>query len=311
MSLILFKHPWLIALILLLLLSATAVGLYAAFRHYTLQATQNVKTYTATYNRPIQFSGIQSAETTQSFYYDARMGSIHDWYSAEGKMIKKYQPLFEYYNKTLEQQLTAVRKHLNTLDSHQHRQNFLNMHTYLEQEYDRIQLGLRTQVFSMSEGIVHIIDKHPSKKNQLFAQIHSSKRIIKAYISETELKQVKLNQSVEIKTKTTEQFKGKILSISHYPDVTKSETNKSYYEVQISTNGVIPVGTHFQITIPTHLIALPKDVLYDKNAILIKRNEQMVKRIIKYHEKSGMVIISEGLLPGEKVIAQPKNFTLN
>lgn len=308
---ILFKNPWLIALTLLLLLSATAVGLYAAFRHYTLQANQNVKTYTATYNRPIQFSGIQTAETIQSFYYDPRMGNIHDWYSAEGKTIKKDQPLFEYYNKTHEQQLTVIRKHLNTLDSHQHRQNYLNMHTYLEQEYDRLQLGLRTQAFSMSEGIVHIIEKYPSKKHQLIAQIYSPKRVIKAYISEDERKQLKLHQMVEIKSPALEHFKGKILNISQFPDIKKREPNLSYYEVQISTNGALPIGTHFKMTIPTHFIALPKDVLYDKNAILIKRNEQMVKRIIKYREKSGMVIISEGLLPGEKVIAQPKNFTLN
>ncbi|MHD0398495.1 efflux RND transporter periplasmic adaptor subunit [Staphylococcus simulans] len=295
----------------LLLLSATAVGLYAAFRHHTLQANQNVKTYTATYNKPIQFSGIQSAETTQSFYYDAHLGVIHDWYGIEGKMIQKEQPLFEYYNKTIEQRLTAIRKQLNALDSQQHRQNYLSLHHDLEQEYDRLQLELRTQIFSMAEGIVHIIDKYPSQKHQLFAQIHSSKRVIKAYISETDLKPLKLNQTVEIKTQTTDRFKGKILSISHFPDVKERQSSMSYYEVQISTNGVMPVGTHVHITIPTHLIALPKDVLYEKNAVLIKKNEQTVKRIIKYHEKSGMVIISEGLLPGEKVIAQPKNFTLN
>lgn len=311
MSIILFKYPWLIALIFLLLLSATAVGLYAAFRHHTLQANKNIKTYTAAYNHPIQFSGIQSAEITQSFYYDAHLGIIHDWYVIEGKTVKKGQPLFEYYNKTIEQQLTAMRKHLNTLDNHHHRQNFLNVRTYLEQEYIQLQLRLRTQTFSTLEGTVHIIDKHPSQKNQLFAQIYSPKRIIKAYIPETDLKQLKLNQTVEITTQISNHFKGKILNISYYPDVQKSQSNMSYYEIQISANSIIPAGTHCQITIPTHLMALPKDVIYDKNAILIKKNEQIVKRIIKYHEKSGMVIISEGLLPGEKVIAQSKNFTLN
>ena len=91
---------------------------------------------------------------------------------------------------------------------------------------------------------------------------------------------------------------------------TKSDTSAKY-KVAISTDATYPLGTHFKISIPTRLNSLPKDVLYDKNSVIIKKDKKMVKRIIKYRVKSGMVIISEGLIPGEKVIAQSKNFTFN
>ncbi|MCD8914032.1 hypothetical protein K2V61_00475 [Staphylococcus simulans] len=305
------KTHWLSALITILLLSAAAVGLYAALRHHTPQAKQNIKTYTAAYNHPIRFTGHQAAETKHSFYYDPKMGMIHDWYVDSGKTVKKDQPLFEYYNKENEQHLTLLRKQLNYLDQHSKRSNFLNLHTDLEKQFYAVQAGLRVKQFTALEGVVHIIDKHPSKPQQLFAEVYSPKRIIKAYVSESVLSQLKLNQEAEIKGQSAALFKGKIKKIDAFP-ITQSEDSKSsQYEVQISTNARLPIGSRFNISISTHFIALPKDVLYGKNAVIIKKNQQMVKRIIKYSENSGMVIISEGLLPGEKVVAQPKNFTSN
>ncbi|UXV34722.1 hypothetical protein MUA90_12010 [Staphylococcus sp. IVB6181] len=307
------KTHWLSALIAILLLSAAAVGLYAALRHHTPQAKQNIKTYTAAYNHPIRFTGHQAAETKHSFYYDPKMGMIHDWYVDSGKTVKKDQPLFEYYNKENEQHLTLLRKQLNYLDQHSKRSNFLNLHTDLEKQFYAVQAGLRVKQFTALEGVVHIIDKHPSKPQQLFAEVYSPKRIIKAYVSESVLHQLKLklNQEAEIKGQTAALFKGKIQKIDAFPIAQSEDSKSSQYEVQISTNARLPIGSRFNISISTHFIALPKDVLYGKNAVIIKKNQQMVKRIIKYSENSGMVIISEGLLPGEKVVAQPKNFTSN
>ncbi|MGV3129816.1 hypothetical protein ACEE96_10460 [Staphylococcus simulans] len=305
------KTHWLSALIATLLLSAAAVGLYAALRHHTPQAKQNIKTYTAAYNHPIRFTGHQAAETKHSFYYDPKMGMIHDWYVVSGKTVKKDQPLFEYYNKENEQHLTLLRKQLNYLDQHSKRSNFLNLHTDLEKQFYAVQAGLRVKQFTALEGVVHIIDKHPSKPQQLFAEVYSPKRIIKAYVSESVLHQLKLNQEAEIKGQTAALFKGKIQKIDAFPIAQSEDSKSSQYEVQISTNARLPIGSRFNISISTHFIALPKDVLYGKNAVIIKKNQQMVKRIIKYSENSGMVIISEGLLPGEKVVAQPKNFTSN
>lgn len=305
------KTHWLSALIAILLLSAAAVGLYAALRHHTPQAKQNIKTYTAAYNHPIRFTGHQAAETKHSFYYDPKMGMIHDWYVDSGKTVKKDQPLFEYYNKENEQHLTLLRKQLNYLDQHSKRSNFLDLHTDLEKQFYAVQAGLRVKQFTALEGVVHIIDKHPSKPQQLFAEVYSTKRIIKAYVSESVLHQLKLNQEAEIKGQTAALFKGKIQKIDAFPIAQSEDSKSSQYEVQISTNARLPIGSRFNISISTHFIALPKDVLYGKNAVIIKKNQQMVKRIIKYSENSGMVIISEGLLPGEKVVAQPKNFTSN
>lgn len=305
------KTHWLSALIATLLLSAAAVGLYAALRHHTPQAKQNIKTYTAAYNHPIRFTGHQAVETKHSFYYDPKMGMIHDWYVVSGKTVKKDQPLFEYYNKENEQHLTLLRKQLNYLDQHSKRSNFLNLHTDLEKQFYAVQAGLRVKQFTALEGVVHIIDKHPSKPQQLFAEVYSPKRIIKAYVSESVLHQLKLNQEAEIKGQTAALFKGKIQKIDAFPIAQSEDSKSSQYEVQISTNARLPIGSRFNISISTHFIALPKDVLYGKNAVIIKKNQQMVKRIIKYSENSGMVIISEGLLPGEKVVAQPKNFTSN
>ena len=57
-------------------------------------------------------------------------------------------------------------------------------------------------------------------------QINSDERIIRAKINESQLKQLKNNQLVQVSIKDTRQFEGKILSISSIPY--KTETSSSF-----------------------------------------------------------------------------------
>ena len=57
-------------------------------------------------------------------------------------------------------------------------------------------------------------------------QINSDERIIRAKINESQLKQLKNNQLVQVSIKNTRQFEGKILSISSIPY--KTETSSSF-----------------------------------------------------------------------------------
>lgn len=305
------RPPWRLALILLPVLIVIVVGFIAAFRHQHLQALNNNKTYTAMYNRPITFVGEQSSENIQKFYYAKEYGFIHDWYIQDSKKVKKDSPIFEYYNKDSEQQLTVIRKQLSALDKNKQSSNYKTLHAYLEQQYYLIQTKLRMKQYSTQNGVLHILNAQPSKPGQLFAVIYSNKKIIKATVSEKLRNQLKVNQIVDIKNDFTQPFKGKIMKISPFPNEEAQTKSTSEYDVVISTNETIPVGMHFDISITTHIMALPKSVLFDNHSVLIQKNQKAVKRIIKYKEKEGMVLISEGLLPGDKVIAYPKNFTIN
>ena len=57
-------------------------------------------------------------------------------------------------------------------------------------------------------------------------QINNDERIIRAKIKESQLKQLKNNQLVQVSIKNTRQFEGKILSISSIPY--KTETSSSF-----------------------------------------------------------------------------------
>lgn len=303
------KRPlWLIVVISILLLTLIAVGIYAVFRHQHLQAKQHLKTYTAAFNRPFTFKGVQEAEYTQTFLYHSEYGNIHDWFIQSGKKVKKDTPVLEYYNSKAEHQMTAFRKQLTALDK---KSNRTVLHTFLEEQFYLNQSLLRTQEHSILEGTLYILEPYPSKDKEAFAKIYSTKRIIKSIVDENQRRQLKNNQEIEIQPQFGKPFKGRIIKLDQFPTSASTISKPAEYTVAISTDSTYPIGTHFNISLPTHLITLPKEVLYDKNSVLIKKDEKIVKRIIKYYEKSGMVIISEGLLPGEKVIAQPKNFTFN
>ena len=79
-------------------------------------------------------------------------------------------------------------------------------------------------------------------------QINSDERIIHAKIKESQLKQLKNNQLVQVSIKNTRQFEGKILSISSIPY--KTETSSSFYYVDISTDPSYPIAVSY-----THLRA--------------------------------------------------------
>lgn len=299
----------LIVLISILLLTLITVGIYAVFRHQYLQAQKHPKTYTVTYNQPLTFIGEQQAQYTQTLIYHPENGKIHDWFIQSGKVVKRNTPVLEYYNFKAEQKLTALRKQLIVLDQ---KSDQSSLRTFLEKQFYLTQTKLRIQENSIFEGTLHIVEPYPSLNNEIFAKIYSHKRIIQCTIDEKIRHQLKNNQEVDIQPHFGKSFKGKIIKIDTFPAMssTKSDTSAKY-KVAISTDATYPLGTHFKISIPTRLISLPKDVLYDKNSVIIKKDKKMVKRIIKYRVKSGMVIISEGLIPGEKVIAQSKNFTFN
>lgn len=299
----------LIVLISILLLTLISVGIYAVFRHQHLQAQKPSKTYTVAYNHPLTFTGNQQAQYTQTLIYHSEYGKIHDWFIQSDKAVKKNAPVLEYYNFKAEQKLTALRKQLVALDK---KPDQLPLRTFLEQQFYLTQTALRIQENSIFEGKLHIIEPYPSLNNEVFAEIYSNKRIIQCTIDEKIRHQLKNNQEVEIQPHSGSSFKGRIIKIDTFPTTSTFNSDApAKYKVAISTDASYPIGTHFKFSVSTHLISLPKDVLYDKNSVIIKKDKKMVKRIIKYREKSGMVIISEGLLPGEKVIAQSKNFTFN
>ena len=92
-------------------------------------------------------------------------------------------------------------------------------------------------------------------------QINSDERIIRAKINESQLKQLKNNQLVQVSIKDTRQFEGKfylfllfLIKLSHL----------SFYNVDISTDPSYPIGYHFDLHLGTTEYELPNKVIYNK-----------------------------------------------
>ncbi|MGX8005058.1 HlyD family efflux transporter periplasmic adaptor subunit [Staphylococcus hominis] len=94
-----------------------------------------------------------------------------------------------------------------------------------------LQQQLQTRIYAPIKGRVTVLQPFPSKSHTEIMQINNDERIIRAKIKESQLKQLKNNQLVQVSIKNTRQFEGKILSISSIPY--KTETSSSFYYVDI------------------------------------------------------------------------------
>ena len=92
-------------------------------------------------------------------------------------------------------------------------------------------------------------------------QINSDERIIRAKINESQLKQLKNNQLVQVSIKILGNLKEKfylfllfLIKLRHLP----------LYNVDISTDPSYPIGYHFNLHLGTTEYELPNKVIYNK-----------------------------------------------
>ena len=248
----------------------------------------------------LSFQGVQQAKQSYTLYYEPSLGISSDILVKNNETISKDTPIFKYCNPHIEKHILA-----NKISS----DNF-NQQVQLSNDILNLQQQLQTRIYAPIKGRVTVLHPFPSKSHTEIMQINSDERIIRAKINESQLKQLKNNQLVQVSIKDTRQFEGKILSISSIPY--KTESSFSFYNVDISTDPSYPIGYHFDLHLGTTEYELPNKVIYNKNYVLVIHNKKIIKRNIKYikSKKSGYIMVSNGLNIGDKIITHPSTSLL-
>nr|WP_229716384.1 efflux RND transporter periplasmic adaptor subunit [Staphylococcus pragensis] len=259
----------------------------------------------------LTFSGIQQAEQSFTLYFTPKLGTISDILVKNEGTITPHTPLLEYYNPNIEKLIATKKKTLSSLQQPQTNTKTLPLQQYeLTNQIQELQSRLRTQVFSPIKGKVTLLNEFPSKPLTKMMVINSDRRMIRAIVSESQLKQLKVKQNVNVTSNHSKLFTGNIRYISPVPSkITKKD---SFYRVDISSDDQYPIGRHFDIDIGSAYFELPKSVIYKDHFILITHNKKIIKRSIKYikSQKSGYIMVSDGINIGEKIIVHPTSSLL-
>ncbi|SCS23894.1 efflux RND transporter periplasmic adaptor subunit [Staphylococcus caeli] len=277
---------------------------YIHFLKPNFKATP-IETIDVKYNSPTVISGIQTPTQTSRIRYVNSKGYINHWFVKNSAKVKKQTPLFEYYNPSIEHQITAKQKYLAHLKQiPPNKYTSLNLEIQRTQyEIETLQSQLRTTIYAPLDGIVTINQTNPSEKNELILQIYQPNAIIKTEVPETIVNSLELKDKLRIKIDPVHSFTGEIISIAPLPVAIDHSKQKSHYTMTITSKPEFHFGKHFQINIPSRTIEIPSTAIYDNQFVFLKRNKKFIKRVIKAQKMGNNkhVLILEGLRQGDKI----------
>ncbi|WP_436956945.1 efflux RND transporter periplasmic adaptor subunit [Staphylococcus sp. AS1337] len=213
------------------------------------QTNSHIETIKIKYEPSYHFSGIQSPTQITKILLETDKGYIHNWFIKNNDIVKKHQPLFEYYNPTTEHLIAKKQKYLSHLKQKKTRLQSIisNEISRTQSEIESLQSTLRTVIYAPFEGNIHINQNFPTKDKELILQIFNSNAIIKSVVSESLIAQLHENDKVLLKDDNQESFTGEIKYISKLPLQFDPAAKHSQYNVEISTNFKTLYGRHYNI----------------------------------------------------------------
>ena len=298
-------------MVIFLLLLIFLFGIYIYTKLPKTTHLNKIETMTVKPHYSFSFQGVQQAKQSYTLYYDPSLGISSDILIKNNETISKDTPIFKYYNLQIEKYIISKKKLLSSIQhSNKISSDNLNQQFQLSNDILNLQQHLQTYIYAPIKGRVTILHSFPSKPHTEILQINSDERIIRATINESQLKQIKNNQLLQVAIKHSKQFEGKVLSISSIPY--KTEPSSSYYYVDISTDSSYPIGYHFDLHLGATEYELPDKVIYNKNYVLVIHNKKIIKRNIKYikSKKNGYIMVSNGLNIGDKIVTHPSSSLL-
>ncbi|RIN32651.1 efflux RND transporter periplasmic adaptor subunit, partial [Staphylococcus succinus] len=172
----------------ILAIITTMLIFYIIYFKTQLSSTNtSIETIKITYNKPFIFVGKKVPSKIASIAYDKNKGYINDWFVKSNDKIKKNQVLFEYYNPSIEQQITAKQKQLFHLK--QNKGSHLNLLKQemlkLQADIQQLQNQLRIKVYAPETGTIYINNHSPSQNEDIVLHIYNSKMLIKAAVPES------------------------------------------------------------------------------------------------------------------------------
>ncbi|MGO2870321.1 MAG: efflux RND transporter periplasmic adaptor subunit [Staphylococcus equorum] len=301
--------------LLIILCSIGALSFYYfKIKIVTSKPEHPIDTLKITYNKPYIFIGKQEPAQRFPVHYEPHKDYINDWFVKSHDKIEKNQPLFEYYNPRIEQQINSKQKYLAQLKQNNKSSTPL-IHSEvlrLQNQISQLQERLRIKVYAPATGIVHINKSWPNQTKSPVMQIYDPTTIIKAEIDEFLIDKLHLKDKVSIKDNNQQTFDGEVNYISNFPIDIDPSTKNSKYLIEINSNSTAVLGKHFKVEIPNHIIEIPKTAIHDKQFVFIQRNKKFIKRVIKTQNSGNNkdVLILEGLNQGD-VIARNADTVLS
>ncbi|HLR20262.1 MAG TPA: efflux RND transporter periplasmic adaptor subunit [Staphylococcus sp.] len=277
------------------------------------KATQ-IETLKVTHNNPYVITGRQEPLKHIPIHYESQNGYISDWFVKSNDKVETDQPLFEYYNPSIEQQINKKQKNL----IHLQQINKISSPIIgseivrLQNQITQLQSQLRIQVFSPTAGIVYINPHWTNQTKVPVLQIYHPTTVIKVEVSEAIVHSLQLNSKVSLLDDQQQSYSGEVKYISKYPTNFDTSTEPSKYLVHISSTTPQFYGKHFKIKIPNQLIKIPKSSIYKGQFVYVQRNNKFIKRVIKLQNTGNKkdVLVLEGLNQGD-IIAKNANTILS
>lgn len=285
----------------------TMIIFYIIYFKTQLSSTNtSIESIKITYNKPFIFVGKKVPSKIASITYDKSKGYINDWFVKSNDRIKKNQVLFEYYNPSIEQQITTKQKQLFYLK--QNKGSHLNLlkeeMLKLQADIQQLQNQLRTKVYAPETGTIYVNNQSPSQREDIILHIYNSKMLIKAAVPESIIESLHLKDKVIIRHSKQKTFSGEISYIAKLPINFQKNLKHSHYLVEFISQNNLPIGKHVQIEVSNHMIELPKSTIYQEQFVFIQKNNRFIKRVIKTQNMGNkeQVTIVDGLKPGDVVV---------
>ena len=213
--------PILVTLLLLLIIS---FGFYIYYKIPKTTHLSKIETMTVKPHYSLSFQGVQQAKQSYTLYYEPSLGISSDILV---KITKRYLKIHPYLNIIihtlknifLQKNLLSSIQHSNKISS----DNF-NQQVQLSNDILNLQQQLQTRIYAPIKGRVTVLHPFPSKSHTEIMQINSDERIIRAKINESQLKQLKNNQLVQVSIKILGNLKEKfylfllfLIKLRHLP----------------------------------------------------------------------------------------------
>jgi HlyD family secretion protein len=293
------------------------VTCYFFYKYYIAKTSKQpeIKTIKVQYEPSKRINARYESQSLYHFYLEPKHGYINNWLVKNETQVHKNQPLFEYYNPTVEKAIALKQQLLATLTHDSEHTQDNNQLIALQNDIATLQQNLRTKIIAPFDGTLTINNSNPSTPQSHFATLYQPKYHISAKIPETYMSTLKLGTTLKIHSSHNDQFNNeKITHISTIPSNYATADKQSQYEIRLTSSAKPLLGQHCELEIPSTTIAIPQSALLNNKYVFIKKSNKFVKRVIKFN-KSGnnnRITVKSGLSPGDIIVENANSLnTLN
>lgn len=277
------------------------IGLLCAKAKSTTKSNQDIKEYyDVVEDNAVKFTGKSIISDQQKIIFDKSTCSLNEVFVQDGQNVNKDQNLFSYKDISVQNQIDQINTEINTnknrLATNNQKLSQLNQKRSQATEEGVVEIDSEIQVQQDSiDEINSTINDLNSQINQLnsklnvvvsanisgkvyinkfgiddssveYIKIISNEPLIECKISEFDLGEIVVGDSVEINILSNEKkVLGEIISINELPDASEDTESYSNYSMYIKPKESIQIGLTVEANKSQKTISIPKECVYKKN----------------------------------------------